>query len=500
MGSLIHQISSLAGARYGVNVLEVDPPGGVQGRGTSIVAVVAHLPWGPTDEVVSCGSRAEIFDAFCPLAFDALDDYDALKAFIGKDFPGIVKVLRIEATSAAAATKTFQDADPADSVVATARHKGALGNQIKVAWVENADDDTARDAVVTIGSAYSATYTAVAAIVGGALVVTDPGDPYVSFAAAEGADSVPAVVSATALASGSDGTPAAADFLGTTNDALQRFGGMDVDWNVLFIAEPPETLIDDLNAGLKSFVDTYNRGIVVLCTPAGQSAATAQTYVASYRSDRLRYPYPRVKTINVFDPDREQIVVQGNSFVAAAIASVPPEKSDGGAAGARFLRGITGLEQTGFSAATYKALNDAGIAPFFFSSAHAGYITHRGVMTSLTPGRTKLFRRRMTDYIVLSLADLFERYTEEPLDVDLPNSALGPVTDGEFGQAKAWLQGLLDTGRIRGYSLDPFGGNLQSNIDAGQWIILVRVKLLSMQEEVVLMAMVGETVAIDEAA
>lgn len=499
MGSLIHQITSLQSAGYGINVLEVNPPGGVQGRGTNTVAIVADLPWGPVDEVVTCGSRAEVFDAYCPLAFDALNDYPALKAFIGKDFPGLVKVLRISATDAAASAKSFEDATAAESVVVTARYPGALGDKIEVAWVENADDATVRDAVVTIGSGYSATYNAVARVEDGALVVDDPGDPFVIFEAKAGATAVPKEVAATPLAGGSDGSPVAADYLGTTNDALQRFGGMDVDWNVLFIAEPPDALIDDLNAGLKTFVDTHDRGIVVLCVPPMQSPSTAMTYVASYRSDRLRYPYPRVKMVNVFDPARKTVVVQGNAFVAAAIASVPPEKSDGGASGAPFLKGIVGLEQTGFSSATYKALNDAGIAPFFFSRAHDGYITHRGVMTSLVPGRTKLFRRRMTDYIVLSLADLFERYIEEPLDVDLPNQALGPVTDGEFGQVKAWLQQLLGEGRIRGYSVDPFGANLQSNIDAGQWRILLSVKLLSMQEEVVLMASVGETVAIDEA-
>lgn len=491
MGSLIHLISQLTDAKYGVNILEETPPGGVRGTGTNKVAVVGHFPWGPVDEATEITSNAELFDTFAPLPFDVLDDWASLKAFINKTFPNTVQVVRISPAAAAVATYAFEDTGPTDSVDVTARYPGSVGNQIKVAWTVNADDATARDATVTIGTKYSATYKRVATIVAAALVVTDPGDPYVEFAKATGATAVPAAIAATSLAGGADGTPVAGDY----STGIAVFEDASVEFNVGFVAEPDSALIDDVNDAIKLFVDTYSRGVWVLCTPAAQAAATAKTYVADYRSDRLVYAWPRVKTVNAYDPDRAEVTVDGAAFAAAAIASVDPEISPGGAPGAPFLRGITGLEQAA-SLLTLNDLNDSGIAPWFMSTALAGAILHRGVTTSLTAGLTKIFRRRMTDFLVQSIAGRLEYWVGRPLDLDLTNRALGTVTGPEIGEVRQFLSDLVDRGRIRQFSLDPFGANVQTNIDDGQWVILLLVKLISAQEEIVLRAAIGESVQI----
>jgi hypothetical protein len=133
----------------------------------------------------------------------------------------------------------------------------------------------------------------------------------------------------------------------------------------------------------------------------------------------------------------------------------------------------------------------------YMSDALEGAIMHNCVLTTLTTGQTKVFRRRMTDYIVLSLAAFLERFVGELLDINLVTRALGAVTGPEIGSLQQFLADLVTTNRIREYSLDPFGGNVQSNIDAGQWIILLRVKLISAQEQIVLKAQIGETVVID---
>lgn len=489
MAGLIHNITSLTAARYGVNILEELPPGGVQGQGSNIVAVVGDFPWGAVDQVTQITSPAQLFEAMAPLPFDVLDDWAALKAFANKTFPNTVKIVRVSTSTQAAADFTFVDGTAGDSVVVTARYPGALGNQISVAWVVNADDANNRDAVVTIGTKYTATYEAIAVDNTGSITVTDPGDPYVSFAADGAATDVPAAIAATALTGGVDGTAVAGDY----TDALDEFSNASEDWNVLFVADPPDALVDAINAGLKTFVDTHDRGICVLCTPAAQSAADTITDAASYRGDRLFYPWPLVKTVNPYDPDRAVVTVQGSSFAAAAIASVDPWLSPGGAGGNDFLKGIVGLEQ----GATYTELanlNAGGVAPFFMSTALEGAIIHRAVTTTLTPGLTKLFRRRMTDHLTGSIAAFLERYTERPLDLDLANQALGAVTGPEIAQIRQFLQDYVDQGRMRAFALDPFSGNLQSNIDAGQWIILLAVQLNSMQEEIVLRATIGEGV------
>lgn len=495
MGSLVYNIASLTDARYGINIQEVDPPSGVQGAGTNAVAVIGEFPWGPAGVVTLVTSVASFFAQFGPLPFGNLNSYAALKAMMGKSFPGPLYVIRVDAASIAAATRTFQDAGgtPANSVVVTAKHPGASGNSIRVAWAVNAADADARDATVSIGTAYTATYKAVAVVDGGALTVTDPADPYVTFTKSGSATTAPAAVSATALASGSDGTAIAGDY----TDAIDLLSDASLRFNTAFVAEAPSGLISAINTGIDTFIDAHDKGVFFLCTPASQTETDAITAVGSLRTDRAVRLWQRVKTVNLFDPNRAEVTVDGNSFAAVATASVAPELSPGGAGGAPYLRAITGLEQ-GTDPVGLALLNENGIVPFFMSTALEGAILHRAVLTTLVPGKTKVFRRRMTDFITVSLADFLERFLELPLDIDLNARELGPVTGPQMALFREFLESLKRGRRILAYSVDEFGANNQTNLSAGQWIIVVKVTLVPMQEEIVLQAQIGETVTVDE--
>lgn len=495
MGSLVHQIDNLSDARYGVNVHEIAPPGSVRGVGTNVVAIVADLPWGPVDVVTEITSDAELYDLFAPAPFGVLGTYPALRAFLNKRWPSLRKIVRISPAAGAAADFDFLDSSSDESVTVVARYPGAVGNQIKVMWTANALDATARDATVTIGTAYTATYKAVATIVSGALVVTDPGDKYVVFSKFAGATLVPVAIAATALAGGADGVAVAGEYL----SAIELLASASVRFDVGFVAEAPSGLIDAINGGIKAFADTHKKGFWLLSTPPMQSATTAKTYRATYATDRALLPWPRVKTVNAFDANRGEITVEGNSFVASAVASVLPEKSPGGAPGAPYLRGITGLEQE----ATSLQLNDLvsnGVTPFFMSDALEGAILHNAVTTTLTPGLTKVFRRRMTDFLTRSTAVFFERFVGELLDLDLDNRALGPVTGPEMASVRQFYVDLVATNRIKAFFIDEFSANTAAGIKNGQWIIILRVTLLSAQEQIVLQAQIGEGVEITELA
>ena len=498
-GSLVRKIGGESAIGYGVNIWELTPPGRVSGVKTNVVGVVAALPWGPTT-VQRITSTGALFDTYCPPAFDAAEDYTALRAFLNKVFAGGLRIVRAVASDAVAATKTFDDASNGDSVDVDAKYVGVLGNSIKVAWTANADDGTARDATVSIGTAYSKTYKRVATIVSAALVVTDPGDPYVTFSKASGATLVPAAIAATSLASGSDGTIAAADFVGAGNSSvgIRKFYAESVDIDVLFVAEAPTAMVDDINDGLEAYVQATDKGMAVLCTVPDQTVANAITYVADYRDDRLVYAWPRVKTKNMYASDLAEIEVDGNAFVAAAIVAVDPEKSPGGPSNASVLSGITGLEDEDASTTDLDDLNDAGVMPFMITSKF-GAILRRAVTTSLTSGLEKVFRRRMTDYIVESIADRLQAFVEQPLDLDLATQTLGAITGAEVSEIHAFLSDLKQKGRIKDYSVDAFSGNTETNIDEGTWIILLSVELFSMQEAIVLKANIGEGVEIAEA-
>ena len=502
MASLVHTITAITAALYGVNILEQTPAGDIQGTSTNVVGSVGDFPWGPEDTVTLITSPAELFDTFAPNAFGRLEQsFPALLAYINKTFPASMKIVRVAATGSAVATFIFQDDDPAASVDVAAAHPGLLGNSISVAWTVNAEDATARDATVSIGTAYSVTHPNVATIDGVDLVVTDPGDPFVTFTANVAGDEVPAAIAATALAGGLDGAAVIGDYLGTVGvgRGLEEYADANVDVDVIFGAEIPQALVASWNVGIRAWMVANIRAFGVLSTDSAiATVAAAIADVPTYRSDRLMYPWPRVKTVNTFDPNRAETVVDGNAFAAVAIASVLPEVSPGGAPGSAFLKGISGLEITGgLNSNAYKSLNDAGIAPFFNSTALEGFIIHRGFTTSIQAALRRIFRRRMTDFIMTSIGDASEVFVGTLLDLDLPNKALGDNTSIQKGRWDEFLTDLVTNNRIRGYTIDAFSANTQVNIDAGQWIVVISVKLISAQEELVFLANIGETVELE---
>lgn len=502
--ALVRQISAVTAARYGVNILEEVPPAQVRGVGSNRVAVVGEFPWGPVEQATQI-SGAGLFDTFSPLEFGVENLFPALRAFLNKDFPSVVQVVRVDPTGSATADFTFAGTGPADSVDVTARHSGVAGNQIQIAWVANVTTPANFDAVVTIGTRYRVRYENVA-VPGTPITVNDPGDPFVTFTRVGSANVVPTAVAepGTALTGGLDGTAIIGDY----SDAINVLADLNVDWSVGFVAEPPATLIDTINTALETFNTANNRGFLVLCTPAGQSVADAQTAAQGLPATRLMYPYPLVKTINGFDPNRGEITVMPNSFAAVAIASVPPEISPGGVSGAPFMRGITSLEDgASISDAEYEALNDAGVAPIFISRRVANAIGGGGAIirgafttSTATVDQARVFVRRMTDFIAQSIAETLVLYAERPLDIDLANRVLGPITGPELGAVRQFLTDLEDTNRIVFFELEEFSGNTQSDIDAGRWIIILRIKFFSMQEEIILRLQAGTTVVISEEA
>lgn len=507
MGSLIRNVTSLAGAGYGINVLEQAAPRSVVGDLTQVVGMVAFLPWGPANTITTVTSAAEFFASFYPDAFASgtgkdQATYPAIKALLNKRlFPsGGLKVVRVEPSGAAAATLDFDDSGATESITVTANYKGLIGNQITVAWTANADTAGNRDARVTFGN-YDKLYLNVITAAG---VLTDPGDPYVTFSKHASYAGVPAAISATALASGADGTVAAADYTGA-GKGISLFESASVDVDILFVAEPSDSLIDDLNTDLVAWA-TAKEGIAVLSTPDGQAPATAAAYVSSnsYESDRVIYPWPRVKTLDYFSTSPTAVEVDGASFVVAALANLEPWKSPGGAEGAPFLSGITSLEDETATLTTLATLNAGGVAPFFIDR-DLGAILHKGVATNNTRANvagtgtaSKIVTRRMKDYILGALRSYAVYYTETVLDLDLSAQVLGPNTGALLGGFQAFMQALEDAKIIRDYSLDPFSENTQSTIDAGQWVIGIVVKLYSQADEIVLKHTIGETVTVQD--
>jgi len=504
MGSLIRHITGLASAGYGVNVWEVAPVQSIRGDASAVLGMVAELPWGPVDSVTTITTPAEFWSYFYPNVFSGgtkdYTTYPAVLAMLNKPcFPsGGLKVVRVGATSQA--KSTLSKAAGTGTMVVTAKYYGAVGDEISIQWVAATGGDAdERDLLITIGSDYSARYQDIA--------YTDDvsetiDDPYVDVESSSPTAMPTAMGSAESLASGSDGTAVAADYVGSDSSTkgIRCFYSESVDCDVLFVAEAPSGILDDINDGLEAYAGDTDKGVVVLCTTDDQASADAITYVADYRDDRIIYAWPRVKTTNWWSTASDkEVEVDGNAFAAALIANVDPWLSPGGN-GARqgttdLLSGITGLEDESGSRTTLDLLNAAGVAPWFVSS-RLGAMMRRAVTTTLT-GRTKLHSRRMTDYLVSAIAEAAEEIVERPLDLDLSAQALGTVTGQFVGSVKSFLQREVDAEHIRSFSVDPWTANAQADIDAGQWTVLIRVKLMSMAEEIILKADIGETVQVD---
>ena len=502
MGSILHQISSLSAARYGVNVLEVAPPASVQSAASNVIGMVAGLPWGPSNTVTLVTGLAEFFDTFYPDVFDSSSknttNYPALRALLRKRLPGGgLKVVRIAATSAAKASSGNITAGTGTINIA-AKYAGDLGEQISYQIVAATNNDSARrNLIITIGSSYSATYENLTLT---ALIAVD--DPYIDITDSS-SDAVPAVMgSASALANGDNGTTVAADYVGSSssNVGIRQFYGASVDVNVLFVAECPSPLADTVNAGLVAWGQDTSKGIAVLSTPAGQASSDTLTYIAdnSLSDDRGFYTWPQVTCRDLFLSTQAVTVMDGNAFAAFAIANIDPWLSPGGGGkvqgGVDLLAGVVGLEDESATLTTLNLLDEVGVTPWY-NERTLGVILHRAVTTD---GSTRLFSRRAKDWIQQSLARYAVNFAETQLDLVLSDQDLGPNTSGLISAWTTWLETQKIRTRIQSYSIDPYSANVQTNIDAGQWIVVVRVKLYAMLEELILKAEIGETVQITD--
>ena len=499
--SLIRTIKSQSSVGYGVNLFEQQPPGTLRRDGAAVVGMVADLPWGPMDEVVEVGSTAEFFDTFFPSEFElSVDDYPAVLAVLNKAFPR----LRVVRASKSAAHAAFLQ----DQVLVAATQPSIIGNDISIEWSVNATNPNSRDLRVVIGSSYNVKYTNVAFLDGGLISISDPGDPFVTVSASQGSITLPSAGVLTKLINGNSEPAEAFDYLGSPTDSvgLRLFydDGQDVD--VTFIAEPPDALVDTLNDGLIAFATEAEKGVVVLCTPENQNYNTALAYLDTRRSDRAVYPWPKVYTVNTLAASRPLALVDGASFVAAAIAAVAPEVSPGGPGpnkiNVQSMYGINSLEGQSASTNQLDALNAAGVAPLLYSRALGGAIIRRAVVTDTTPGREKVKRRRMTDFILDGVGDILQLYVEQPLDVNLSALTLGATAGAAVSGLVGFLDSLLVPGsqRIDSYALDPYSGNTDLKLASGEWVIQLSVKLFADADFIVLKANVGSTVNIDELA
>lgn len=258
------------------------------------------------------------------------------------------------------------------------------------------------------------------------------------------------------------------------------------DLGVVFVAERSSATIKSTWATLMAGVADK---MALICADSETVAkAAAITDAALNRSDRLIYCFNHTYTL---DPEATQEVVQQPTSWAASILNQTDVDIHIGEEDSKvYTAGITRLFDESLSRDDYADLRAAGISAL---EKDDGFVFRSGVTTSITPGKEEITRRRMTDYLQLSIAAALK------FSVKKKNTATRRKTNGAM--VTAFLDDLKNAERIvEKFVVDTEKKNTESSRAAGLEILLVRVRLLPHMLWIVLKTEIGTTVQVTEAA
>lgn len=465
----------------GVYIDEITPPPSVVGVPANVALLVGQFERG-SNQIQQVGSAGELFQLYGNNL-----GYSGMKELQNKKF-GALKVVRVIASDAAAATHSFTNASSSAAVAFTALWKGAYGNAIKVTIAAGSTTgskytvhdnnpnavwpDEVYDNVVITTIAASNPFVNSNLIVATALR-TDQGEP--------------STAAATSLGSGSDGTVADTDYQ-TAIGLTEVQNSCNILW------------LDAYNTTRKGYIKTTlgntqdKMGLVNGAN--GDSVSTTVTDVANYRDTdgRIIYAYPWVYT----SIGGIQTAVQPSSFYAALLSQVPPNIDPAWAANSQYLSGITSLVSN-LTRTDYINLMAAGISAFEVDS-DIGVKVKSGVVTQIAnSAKVMVFRRRMTDFLMQSLAKFLKNYQ------NAPNSVANQTLAG--GGIVAFNRQLENDGMVpkdaevqtgKASIIDVKSLNTDDSIAAGYFKILYRRRIYSSMRFIVLQADISTGVVVTE--
>jgi len=483
----------------GLYITEKDPPGFVTGVSLNAVGIIGVTTRGPTTvtQVDSAARFVEIFGG---------RDYGSGGTLINKIWKDIINkpfgtmyIKRVAASDAVAGAKAFAAASATAAITVTATSVGQWstsangGPKITIANATNGDSDYFNLTVSYQGSATTyenivttstATDDDVAAIIG------DDDGTLISVTITNNVR--PANAASTALSSGSDGTLASADFTSALTAIANTEGP-----KIIFCADVA-TSQANLNAQIVTDAATVSDKIFVTWagvhgqTPAAE-ASTVGTQITT-RSDRIVWCYNSPYTI---DPTTgTQIQVSPAPWMAAILSQTDVDTHPGSADNVTHTAGIRKLTNTSLSRANLITLRDAGICAF--EKLPEGFVFRSGVTTNLTSGLTEITRRRMTDYIQLSLANRLRYYVKRKNTT--ANRAAVRADIENFLTSLAIRDRIVDTlsDGSPAFAIDQDGVNNANTRAQGIENVFLQVKLINHILSLALLTEIGTTVSITE--
>lgn len=304
-------------------------------------------------------------------------------------------------------------------------------------------------------------------------------------------------VAATNIASpvaGSDGISLATDYTGTAGQGdagLALFEG-DADVTIIAPDDCGATRRAAVNAAIVAHVEANTRlGYVVF--DSGTTLSSAASALSSYRSERAILAWPWV---TVLDATGAWSLVPSAGIRAGALSKMPRHLGQHwkDSRNASSFSGVVALEYA-LGRANLIVAQNAGISPLV--PAASAWAPKTDSTTSLVPGKTKVARRRLADYVMRLATAGQEPYEGGPID---------PATRSrQLAQVNTALQPLVDAGR-RGEgeiteivaAFDARTVSSSGDLAAGVHKIQVRVQSYATQDVILFLLTVGPTVTIEE--
>lgn len=490
--------STSTALRSGVYALEVSPPSVIQATGSAVSALVEQLPWGPVQSLTSPGSFRDFLDMFAPAGVSRTGS--GYLAAIKKAFP-ILKVVRVGDPAAVAAFINVPKAGPVDMLTFTLKYSGTAGNGMTVTISAASDGDANHfNAAITVSGTTGVTtdliqnlnYSGV-----GADSVPDLSKTFLIGTIVKLASGVPLAATYT-FGSGTNGTVNAASYVGTAGAPDKGFSLLENDKTIdgFFVGDPGNGIRATVNAGGVAHADLMTDRVYYMNGNSAQTAAAAESDVASYRSARVVYCDPWVKISD--DTDGTIHLVPPAAFAASVAAQLPPSADIGWRDDKvlAMLSGIVDVEADRGSNAYFNT--QAGITTVI-KGVNGGFAFEKGVVTIApqSPAKRDLTRTRMGHYIARSETSSLQS------KVNSPNVPFNQ--DDEVLAVQTFLDQLVANGKLDPNNL-PFivagkvvnlkVANSDTEIAAGHFYIPQDVRTGSSQEKIFLMLNFGPTVTV----
>jgi len=250
--------------------------------------------------------------------------------------------------------------------------------------------------------------------------------------------------------------------------------------------------------------------IALVAPPLGTAHANAISAsapgVGNYGlSDRVIYCYPGS---NAYYPEIPSAYISSASDgmldwpaepeMASILSQLPPERNPGEQT--EYINHVQATETgvTGLTRAKYEAYRANGIAALRIDPV-TGVQFQSGVTSvnpSTYPQLRNIYRRRMADHIQDSLAAALVAFNKS-LNTPSKRSAIR-------GEIEAFLMGLLSANnpemqRIAAYRVDENSGNTPARLAQGIVVFIIEVQLLSTMDFLALQVTAGETVEVQAA-